>query len=43
MIHENLFTSSNQETASSFTWENSEKFKLTSKYFNIFKNKPNAS
>ena len=43
MIHENLFTSTNQDTAISFMWENSKIFKISVKYFSIFYNKPPAS
>ena len=43
MIHENLFPSTNQDSAIDFTWENSKMFNKTAKYFSIFNNKPPVS
>ena len=43
MIHENLFTSTNQDSTIPFTWENSKMFNIAPKYFSIFNNKPPAS
>ena len=43
MFHKNLFAKTNQYTTLSFWWEDSKIFDITSKYFNIFNDKPPAS
>ena len=42
-VQKSLFAETNQDSAFSYTRENSKMFYITSKYFSFFNNKPPAS